>query len=124
MKAPKRSCRHKRGEERAQSRCNDVVSGMQIKMSHPADKNITQNQVKKSPNHVDARRGKSLTGRLGEWALKRASHHATDKMRDCVYKKNAAKKVRNIVDPFHSQFFISFWCIRTGRPLAELSASN
>ena len=62
MKPPERARQHQAHEKNAQSRRDSMIGGTQIKVSNPADKNIAEGQVEKSPKHIHARRGKPLAG--------------------------------------------------------------
>src|ERR1700693_2571345 len=94
---------HHAGTESAQPGGTHMFRRAQIKIPNTKYKNISDDDVEKSPQHVHGRRGEPLSRRFGKGTLKRSPHYPADQMREGVYKKSAAEEVGNVVNPFHRQ---------------------
>lgn len=54
---------------------------------------VTDDDVEGSPFDVDERGREPFTGRMREWALKRAAHRPRDEMRDRVTEKYPSEEI-------------------------------
>src|ERR1700693_3016674 len=94
---------HHAGKESAQPGGNHMFRRAQIKIPNTKYKNISDDDVERSPQHVHRRRGEALSRRFGKGTLKRSPHYSADPMREGVYKKSDADEERHVVNPFHCQ---------------------
>src|SRR5579862_7875160 len=78
-----------------------ALNVMHSEVSDAKDQQVTDDGVERSPKDVDHRRRHSLTRRLGEWARKRAAHDPAHKVWNCVHRKCASEKVRDVAVPGH-----------------------
>lgn len=101
MKPPEVACSCYAFEKNTCPQNTHMNGGVEIEASNAAEKDIRNNQIKKSPKHIDHRRRETLARRFCKWALKGMPHRAADKMRNGVCKKNATKEVGDKVNPFH-----------------------
>ena len=107
MESAKKARTHETHKKKTQPQSCRMGNGAQVEVSDLADQYVSEGEVEKAPHHVDSRRGKSLTGRLSERALKGMPHQPTDKVGNCIGKKRAAKEIRDIVQPFHRESSLS-----------------
>jgi hypothetical protein len=71
-------------------------NGAEVEVSDVADQYISGGEVENAPHHVDGRRGKALTGRLSEMALKGPSDRPTGEVGNGIGKKRAAKEIGDV----------------------------
>jgi len=106
MEAAKVACPHQAHKKKTNPQDGHLARGTRIEISDVADQNVSDDEVKKSPHHVDSRRRKSLSGRFGERALKGVTHHPADKVGNSIRKKRTTKKIRDIMQPFHRKSYL------------------
>ena len=95
MEAAKAARTHEAHKQETQPQGGRMGHGAQVEVSDLADQEVSEGEVEDAPEDVDGRRGESLTGRLGEGALKRTTQHPAHEVGDRVAEKSAAEEVRD-----------------------------
>ncbi len=83
-----------RSAERPTPSATTSLGVPQFEIADAADEDIADDDIEKSPEHVDGRRGEPLPRRLGERALERLAHHAADEMRDRRWRERRRRRNR------------------------------
>ena len=86
-------------QQDARTSGDDLICGVEIEISDASDEEVSEDEVRKSPKHVDGRRGKALAWRFGEGTLKGPSHHAADEVRNGIGEESAAEQIGYVVKP-------------------------
>lgn len=101
VEAPEQARVHEAHEKSSNTQHRGIARRPQFEIAYSVEEKVSNNNVERTPEHIDGCRRESLTRWLGKRALKRPPRHATDEMGNRIGEKGTRKAMARQIEPAH-----------------------